>query len=156
MSQEHRKPKPAGVKPAKREKRKQRTTIKERGLAVLRSGGGMGAAADAMGIDPGTLWRWRHGDPEFQRQVDEACDASLPLLEDILQACARQAPVDPRYQVSLFFLLVNRAPDRWQHRHSVRHEHRGVNLSFPDIPNAPGPAGVVKLMQDHAANLSHA
>jgi hypothetical protein len=78
-------------------------------------------SAKAGGVSVGTVCNWRKADTAFALAWQAASDLGTSTAEDCLEACAKKALDDPRYQTSLIFLLKNRRPDTWRDRHDLRH-----------------------------------
>ena len=90
-------------------------------LSCLRDGATISEAAEAAGVDRGTVYRWQQADPDFRAAYAEAWEAGAIRQEEILQRCAAKAEGDPRYQTSLIFSLKNRTGGRYRDMHDHRH-----------------------------------
>ena len=86
----------------------------QRALAVLSLGGMVKEAAAAAGVDRSRLWQWKKQSKEYEAAWEEAMEKGTDQLEEVLDLCAKAAAVDPRYQNSLHFALINRRPGKWK------------------------------------------
>jgi hypothetical protein len=81
------------------------------------------AAAEAVGKDQATIWKWRQTDLEFDALVRAAIEGSdkirVSMVEDSLFARVVAGKASPAETI---FFLVNRGGGRWRHIQTVRHE----------------------------------
>jgi hypothetical protein len=82
------------------------------------------SAANSIGREPITIWRWRRADPGFDAEVLSAVEDSdsvrVGMVEDSYFARLVSGNVSA---AEVIFYLANRAPERW--KHVSRHEHTG-------------------------------
>ena len=76
-------------------------------------------AAEVCGVPTPTLDTWNRTWPAFASLYVQARETSVSYLEEVLDACANKAPGDPRYQVSLHFLLKSRKPEVYGDRQEI-------------------------------------
>jgi hypothetical protein len=85
-------------------------------LELLRDGHPVTQAAEGAKIPRRTVYRWRHDDPDFAREWDEAWEQGSDLWEEELQRRA----LDGGSDLLLIFGLKGRRPQRY--RDNVKHE----------------------------------
>lgn len=82
----------------------------------------MNAAAQKVGRDQATIWRWRKADAEFDAAVvaarDTSDDVRVAMAEDSLFARIVSGKASPAETI---FFLVNRGKGRWRHIQTIQH-----------------------------------
>ncbi len=97
-------------------------------LDVLRAGNSVGFACEKAGIGRQTYYDWRHDDPTFMANTEDAIEAGTDILEDVAKDRAVR-----HSDTLLIFLLKSRRPDKY--RDSTRHDG--------------------KIIHDHTGNVTH-
>jgi hypothetical protein len=86
-----------------------RDTIKKQILEALNNGLARYKACETVGISPVTFYRWLKQDKKFAREVAEAEEIAVMIVEDVLYAKAIKGDVR-----AMIFFLTNRRPNRWK------------------------------------------
>ena len=114
---------------------------RERFLAELAVTSNVAAAARAAGLEPSSLYRFRHRDPEFARQWDEALQHSYQHLETELvrhalsgagcDAAGEASTIDP--DLALKLLALGRGTDPQGRRAGGKSRFRLKQPSEQDV-----------------------
>ena len=89
------------------------TDKRARFLAILvETGGNVSASCRAVKIGRTAVYRWRHEDPVFAREMDAALELSTQTLEDEAIRRAHTGVVEPVYQKGQLVGHVRRYSDR--------------------------------------------
>jgi hypothetical protein len=86
-----------------------RDIIKRQILEALGSGLPRYKACETVGISLATFYRWLNQDKKFAREVAEAEEVAVMLVEDALYAKAIKGDVR-----AMIFFLTNRRPNKWK------------------------------------------
>jgi len=105
---------------------KMQTTKKEFLQAYARQPKTIRQAADDVGINFATAWRWRQTDPDFDAAVARLKDtiepARVSLVEEALFVRCASAKASP---VETIFYLLNKGGDRWIDKRRFEHTGKG-------------------------------
>ena len=99
------------AKPRRRYGRRRKTNTKQKFLAARQLGASVTRAAKAAGVTRGTLYRWRHQDPQFAQDWRQSPDKFVQDLE--LEALKRAIEGD---RSLLVFLLKSHKPQTYNQR----------------------------------------
>jgi len=83
--------------------------IKRQILEALNGGQARYRACESVGISLATFYRWLKQDKKFAREVAEAEEIAVMVVEDALYAKAVRGDVR-----AMIFFLTNRRPNRWK------------------------------------------
>ena len=86
-------------------------------IASLEKGSTVAAACRGAKITRDTFYRYCKEDSEFKKQVEEAQQSGITVVEDELFKNATKRHVT----VAQFFYLCNRAPDKWKNIQRIEH-----------------------------------
>ena len=86
-----------------------RETIKQQILEALNSGLSRYKACETVGISMATFYRWLKKDNKFAKEVAEAEEVAVMIIEDALYTKAIRGDVR-----AMIFFLTNRRPNRWK------------------------------------------
>ena len=86
----------------------------------------MAKAAQDVGVDQATIWKWRQADEEFDKAVATAKANSDRVRVEIVEDSLFKRIVDgDAAAAETIFFLTNRSPDRWKHRQTLEHTGPG-------------------------------
>lgn len=88
--------------------------MKKKIIEMLEEGQTLIEIAKALGISRTAIWYARKQDSEFDKQVVEARDKAVEMVEDALFLKAMSGDT-----TAMIFYLKNRAPERWSDRREV-------------------------------------
>lgn len=95
----------------------------DKALDLISEGRTVKSACKACRISTATLYQRIETDAAIKTRYDAALTTGHEIrydeLEGILDECWRQAPKDPRYQVSLFFALKAADPKKYCEKYQV-------------------------------------
>jgi len=101
-------------------------------VELIGSGCNHSEAAEGVGVDRATAFRWRQEDPEFA----QACRTALRASIDVLKAEAERRALKGSDKL-LMFLLCNYAPEQFSDKQKVEHSG-GVSLQVVTGVPQPG------------------
>jgi len=109
-----------------KERRKKRRII----LENLKNGATKTKACAEADIDRRTLYRWMALSKIFKRDVEEAIEIQIGVVEDMLYKGAAEGDLAAQK-----FFLCNRAPNKW--KDATRHEIGGsLELTYANLVKA--------------------
>jgi len=99
-------------------------------LESLRNGATKTKACAEANIERMTLYRWMKIAKSFKRDVEEAIEAQIGVVEDALYKIAVEGSLAAQK-----FFLCNRAPDKW--KETTKHEIGGsLELTYANLVKA--------------------
>ena len=112
-------------KPRRRYGRRRKTNTKQKFLAARRLGASVTRAAQNAGVNRGTIYRWRHQDPQFAQDWRQSQDTFVEDLE--LEALKRAMEGD---RSLLIFLLKSHKPETYnQKQHDQPLNRKPMNIA---------------------------